>query len=119
MLQSVKRCSAFRHSTNAKGIVNRLPFKLLLGTAVALSIVMIIALGIRERSQPASVPRMRQLTANSSEVPIRTAAISPDGKYLAFSDIGGLHIKNIETGESSTVPFSQAPAGERVDWQIM
>src|SRR5215469_3393525 len=76
--------------SSEKGTVNRRPFKLLLGTAVALSISLIIAVGIRERSRRAFFPRMRQLTANSSEVPIRTAAISPDGKYLAFSDIRGL-----------------------------
>ncbi len=61
----------------------------------------------------------RQLTTNSSELPVRTAAIAPDGKRLAFSDIKGLHIKNIETGENTDIPVSQKSAGGRVDWQIM
>ena len=62
-------------------------------------------------------PRNRY--SHAPEYAVRTAAISPDGKHLAFSDIRGLHIKNIETGQSSTVPVPQASAGERVDWQIM
>lgn len=95
------------------------PFKLLLGIVVTLSAVLIIALGIREQRQGASFSRMRQLTTNSSELPVRTAAIAPDGKRLAFSDIKGLHIKNIETGENTDIPVSQESAGGRVDWQIM
>lgn len=102
-----------------QGAAKKLRLKLIFGTALALGIVLIIAPGVRERGHLPSLSKVRQLTSNSSEVPVRTAAISPDGKYLAFSDIRGLHIKNIETGESSAVPFSQSPAGERVDWQIM
>jgi Tol biopolymer transport system component len=74
---------------------------------------------IRKIWQYPSFPRIRQLTTNSSELPVRTAAISHDGKRLAFSDIKGLHIKNIVTGENSDIPFPQTTAGGRVDWQIM
>jgi WD40 repeat protein len=104
--------------STGQGATKRVPFKVLLGTALALGIVLIIALVIRKPGHRPSLSKVRQLTSNSSEVPVRTAAISPDGKHLASSDIRGLHIKNIETGESSAVQFSQAPAGERVDWQI-
>lgn len=96
-----------------------LPFKLLIGIVLVLSIALIIALGIWQRQRGTSLARMRQLTTNSSELPVRTAAISPDGKRLAFSDIKGLHIKNLESGESSDVPVSQMPVGGRVDWQII
>ena len=42
----------------------------------------------------------RQLTSNSSELPVTAAAISPDGKYLAYADDTGINLRVIETGES-------------------
>src|SRR5579863_7144461 len=42
----------------------------------------------------------RQLTANSPENPILAAAISPDGKFLAYSDANGFHLRLISTGET-------------------
>src|SRR6202795_2392154 len=50
----------------------------------------------------------RRLTANSSENPLDGAAISPDERYLAFSDSTGLYLKLIQTGETHRVA---APAG--------
>jgi hypothetical protein len=56
--------------------------------------------------QPSSVleVKQRQLTANSSENAVAGGSISPDGKYLAYADLRGIHIKLIETGETRTVP---------------
>ncbi|PWT83685.1 MAG: hypothetical protein C5B58_06130 [Acidobacteria bacterium] len=47
----------------------------------------------------------RQLTANPIGHGVNAAAISPDGKYLTYSDDGGLHIKLMETGEMRTLPL--------------
>ena len=48
---------------------------------------------------------MRQLTTNSERESGRSnGAISPDGKYLAYIDTRGLHLKSIDTGETRTVP---------------
>jgi serine/threonine protein kinase len=64
-----------------------------------------------------------QLTSNSSETPLTAAAISPDGKYLAYADDTGIYLRLIETGErhSLTVPadfttsaLSWFPDGTRV-----
>ena len=41
----------------------------------------------------------RQLTTNSVGHGVNGAAVSPDGKYLAYSDDAGLPIKLAETGE--------------------
>jgi eukaryotic-like serine/threonine-protein kinase len=38
----------------------------------------------------------QQLTANSSEDPVAVASISPDGKYLLYSDLEGLHLRLTE-----------------------
>ena len=42
----------------------------------------------------------RQLTANSTDNPVLAAAISPDGKFLAYSDANGFHLRLISTGET-------------------
>jgi eukaryotic-like serine/threonine-protein kinase len=62
--------------------------------------------------------KLRQLTSNSSENPIIGGAISPDGKYLAYSDAKGLHIKLIDSGETRTVPQPKDLKNENVRWDI-
>ncbi len=53
------------------------------------------------RKQGVSGPvKQRQLTANAAEVPVYTAAISPDGKHLAYSDPTGVHIAILNSGET-------------------
>jgi serine/threonine protein kinase/Tol biopolymer transport system component len=47
--------------------------------------------------------KQRRLTANASD-PVMNAVISPDGKYVAYGDKSGVHIKLIETGETQTIP---------------
>jgi serine/threonine protein kinase len=76
-------------------------------TFVAIPIAMLIAaLGggyfLRER-EPKLELRQRRLTANPTENPLNSAILSPDGKYLAYSDGSGVHLKLIETGEIQTV----------------
>jgi DNA-binding winged helix-turn-helix (wHTH) protein/Tol biopolymer transport system component len=51
--------------------------------------------------------QIQQLTTNSSENPVQQAAISPDGKYLAYGDRAGIEIKLISTGESHLLPRPQ------------
>jgi hypothetical protein len=55
--------------------------------------------------------KQRQLTSNSSESPVSTAAISPDGKYLAYVDASGINLRLVETGEARALP---APQGAQV-----
>jgi DNA-binding winged helix-turn-helix (wHTH) protein/Tol biopolymer transport system component len=49
-----------------------------------------------------------QLTTNSSEASVTAAAISPDGKYLAYADSAGLYVRVSRTGEMH--PISVPPA---------
>jgi eukaryotic-like serine/threonine-protein kinase len=44
------------------------------------------------------------LTSNSSEDPVASTSISPDGKYLLFADLEGLHLRLMTTGETQTLP---------------
>jgi serine/threonine protein kinase/Tol biopolymer transport system component len=58
----------------------------------------------------------RQLTANAAGHGVNGAAISPDGKYLAYSDEAGLHIKLVETGEMRTLPLPPELGSTHATW---
>ena len=67
---------------------------------------------------PISKPPMslRQLTANPAGHGVTRSAISPDGKYLAYSDEAGLHIKLLETGEMRTLPLPAEVGSTHATW---
>jgi Tol biopolymer transport system component/tRNA A-37 threonylcarbamoyl transferase component Bud32 len=67
---------------------------------------------------PAPPPQMmeRRLTANPSENIVNEGAISPDGKYLAYSDQKGMHLKLIRTGETLNIPQPEGSAPPRTGW---
>jgi DNA-binding winged helix-turn-helix (wHTH) protein len=52
----------------------------------------------RSKSSQASVT-LQRLTTNATENWIVTSAISPDGKYLAYSDKAGAYVRLLSTGE--------------------
>jgi len=60
----------------------------------------------RSVKSPTTLPaiKLRQLTSNSNENGVGGGAISPDGKYLAYIDSEGIHLKRIETDETRTIP---------------
>jgi serine/threonine protein kinase/DNA-binding winged helix-turn-helix (wHTH) protein/Tol biopolymer transport system component len=59
---------------------------------------------------PAPRPELveRQLTANPPEDYVMTAAISADGKYIAYNDQTGLYLRSVVSGETHAVSL---PAG--------
>jgi DNA-binding winged helix-turn-helix (wHTH) protein/Tol biopolymer transport system component len=78
---------------------------------VAISLITVVAAGAgglwfvlhRPAKAPAELVE-RRLTFNSSANPIASAAISPDGKYLAYSDAAGIHLRLLSTGEERLIP---------------
>jgi serine/threonine protein kinase len=60
--------------------------------------------------------KQRRLTDNSSENPVQGAAISPDGRYIAYGDQSGIHIKLIETGETQTIARPARLNEKDVSW---
>ncbi len=79
-----------------------------------------IAFWNRRPQQPAaSKPTLRQLTFNSAERRISSAFISPDGKYLAYSDRKGLRLQVMATGEVRNIPLPEALKGKDVDWVVV
>ncbi|MGO9273917.1 MAG: protein kinase domain-containing protein [Terriglobia bacterium] len=57
---------------------------------------------------PSGEVTQKRLTFNSSENTVGSDAISADGKYLAYSDPAGIHVKLLSTGEERLIP---RPAG--------
>jgi serine/threonine protein kinase len=72
-------------------------------------------------TQRHAVPReltQQQLTANSSETAVENGTISPDGKYVAYWDIQGIHLKLLSTGETKTISQPDALKGRSAFWGI-
>ena len=63
---------------------------------------------MRRSPTPSAELTQKRLTFNPSENPIQSGAISPDGKYLAYSDAAGIHVKLLSTGDERVIPL---PAG--------
>lgn len=89
--------------------------------AVVLSVVgAVLWFAIRPPQPSGALPeiKLRQLTTNSSENPVQSGSISPDGKYLAYIDTLGMHLKHIETGETRTVPEPDELKNGSFEWTI-
>jgi DNA-binding winged helix-turn-helix (wHTH) protein len=58
------------------------------------------------RRAPGGSPRqatLTQLTANPPDLPVTSARVSPDGKYLAYADPTGIQVRVIDTGETQRI----------------
>jgi DNA-binding winged helix-turn-helix (wHTH) protein/Tol biopolymer transport system component len=73
----------------------------------------------RQPSVPAPQLKIRQLTTNSDENPVRNGSISPDGRYLAYADPKKLYIKSIETGETRVVAEPEELQNKKITWVVI
>jgi serine/threonine protein kinase len=73
---------------------------LLLGTVVALGIIL-------SKSSVTEAPNIiqRQITSNSVEDAVYMGAISANGKVVAYTDLRGVHVRAIDSGEVQDVPI--------------
>jgi serine/threonine protein kinase len=55
--------------------------------------------GAQSKVTQAALPVPRRLASNPTENPITVSAISPDGKFLAYSDRTGTYLRLMSTGE--------------------
>jgi Tol biopolymer transport system component len=63
-------------------------------------------------SKPVSELTQERVTFDSSTKTVVSAAISPNGKYVAYSESGGIHIKLLSTGEERVIRLArEARAG--------
>jgi len=91
--------------------------------AVFATVGLLLAVGgyywFRKQKAPSDFQfKERQLTTNSSENAVQSARISPDGKYLAYSDVKGLHLKLIETSETRLMAGPESVNGVTLAWFV-
>jgi len=73
----------------------------------------------QQLSRPLPQPKLTQLTDNSFENRVTGGAISPDGKYLAYTDLNGMYIKRVDTSEAKVVPLPEGLVNKSVSWEIL
>jgi eukaryotic-like serine/threonine-protein kinase len=99
------------------------PVRRWLGSTVGVLVLSVAAGGfylfVSRHSNAIKQLKERQLTTNSSENAVVDARISPDGKYLAYSDVKGIHLKLIETGETQSVPQPEALKTSPAEWHLV
>lgn len=90
------------------------------GSVALLIAGLVFSFGKHELSSPQapSQVKFRQLTSNSSDNPVSSGSISPNGKYLAYVDNEGIHVKDIETAVTQAVSQAKGVAGGAVDWDV-
>jgi eukaryotic-like serine/threonine-protein kinase len=83
-----------------------------IGVAIVVLFLFFASLWFAERNQRSLSPppelKLKQLTSNSYENRVAEGRISPDGKYLVYTDRAGMHLKIIETNETQAIPFPDA-----------
>jgi Tol biopolymer transport system component/DNA-binding winged helix-turn-helix (wHTH) protein len=90
-----------------------------LAIALAGAVVMAGAVLAYWLTRPPAPPRElteRRLTGNPSDNPVNQGVISPDGKYLAYGDQVGLHLKLLQTGEVLNIPQPEGRAPDFYMW---
>jgi len=84
--------------------------------AAAAAAVLVLTLGLvvyqwlrryREGKSPRELPE-RQITSNPIEDWVSGAAISPDGKQIAYRDQTGFLIRTVDSGETRPIPLPRA-----------
>ncbi len=90
------------------------------GVLVLLGLTAVFCYVERQHIAKRGLPELkqRQLTSSSTGNAVVGGTISPDGKYLAYSDAKGMKIKLIETGETRSIPEPDEFKDNRVNWGI-
>jgi Tol biopolymer transport system component/DNA-binding winged helix-turn-helix (wHTH) protein len=92
--------------------------------AAAAGALVLVGLGVGlfvgKRGSPPLAPTPpiaeRRLTANPTEYPVSAAALSRDGKYLAFSDATGFYLRQVDTGETHPLTLPKGFKAMPVCW---
>jgi Tol biopolymer transport system component len=76
----------------------------------------IVPLFFPRRPEPLPQFNQRKLTANAQDSPVLDAAISPDGKYLGYSDQQGIHMQLIATSGEQSLPLPTDLQPGKASW---
>jgi eukaryotic-like serine/threonine-protein kinase len=96
-------------------------WKTALVTATALAVAVGAIIWFFLRSTTRHTPRdfiQHQLTVNSFENPVNGGSISPDGKYVAYNDLDGIHLKLVQTGEVQSIFAPEIYRGTSPNWEV-
>lgn len=97
----------------------RLPRWALVAGACVLGLAFFLYWIARRLPTSAREARATQITAYSVDNPVISSAISPDGKYLAFTDKSmRMRFKILATGETQTIPEPESFANTSVNWTV-
>lgn len=69
-----------------------------------------------DRLLPHRNATIRQITMNAEGNPVRAIALSPDGRLLAYTDRTGLYLRDVDTGETKSLPQLGDSAIYRLQW---
>jgi serine/threonine protein kinase len=93
------------------GVVPRRRHRALVSAATVLGVAILVGAGgwfwlTHRAHEPLTTPALTvtRLTANPADVSVSSARISPDGKYVAYSDPTGIQVRIIDTGETQRLP---------------
>ena len=75
------------------------------GTLTLIAVVVMGIIASRRSDSDAPNITQRQVTANPVNDSVYQAAISPDSKKLAFTDLRGVHVRVLESGNVYNVPL--------------
>ena len=84
--------------------------------ALALIVAIILTWSLSRGPESPLQLKQARLTANSPDVPVLNAMISPDGKYLGYADRQGLHLQLVDTGEPLSVPPIPGVEPSKAEW---
>jgi DNA-binding winged helix-turn-helix (wHTH) protein/Tol biopolymer transport system component len=93
------------------------PRILIAGTFVFIAAIAVLWWLKHRAAAPAEI-KLQQLTRNSSDNPITGVSVSPDGNYFAYSDLDGLHVKLLRSGEVHDFPQPPELGKNRAQWQV-
>src|SRR5215469_15678551 len=83
----------------------------------AVGLVLIgLEIGFRIAPHSPTLVRSIRLTANPAGDPIRTAAISHDGRHLAFADETGFYLREIDSGETHPTVVPEGLYASSISW---
>jgi eukaryotic-like serine/threonine-protein kinase len=106
-LERLKRDSSTDRAPGAVAPPNRRFHAWFALAGTLLLIVAIAAAAFLLRRRPERISRellATRVTSNSSEAAVQSMALSPDGKYLAYSDSNGVHVRSMQTADSRVLP---------------
>lgn len=90
----------------------------LIGGLVGAGLLVCVSIGFHLgiRFNGTSIARERRITANPEEARVTGAALSADGKFLAYSDRAGIHLRQVDSGETHLISLPNGFDAHPASW---